>query len=356
MNKFSYLETLQHLKTNCRIYIYGSGTFGRSFLFSIKAYRPDIHVLGFMDSFRNGELFELPIVKIDDFQDCKQDYDYIIICADPMFWDEMVSKLNENNIKRHLVNNYWDFDLFGVKDIGKYEKHKHLIPEVRNLFSYEEDRLVWDKITTSMRTQNIKVLLDYCRKHDNKVDYGKYIQLNKGNVVINGGAAFGNETDYFAQQVGKNGNVYAFDPNIERDDQGENQSIINIPMALWDQTTKVAFRMDGSTSMIINHEEVNGTEIRSITIDGFVKKHRLKRLHFIKLDVEGAELNILKGGGDAIRKFRPGLAVSIYHKFEHFFQIPLFINDLVSDYIFHLDLINPFCIDTILFAVPAERQ
>ena len=356
MNNFPYLQSLQSLKPNSRIYIYGSGVFGRAFLFSIRAFRPDIQIMGFIDSFNNGMVLELPVIKVDDFYTVMNNYDNIILCANPMYWNEMINNLNENNIEKYFVNIYWDFDLYGKKDKTKYNKYKHLIHEVQNLLFYEEDKKIWDMITSSMKIQNIKVLLDYWKKHNKKIDYGKYVPLKKGAIVINGGASFGKETHYFARKVGKQGVIYAFDPKIAKDAQVNNKSIINNPMVLWDQTTKVSFREDNSRSMIIKRKEENAIEVQATTVDDFVKTSLLKRLDLIKLDVEGAELNVLRGGEDSIRKFRPSLAISIYHKYEHFFQIPLYINDLVKDYVFHIDCFNPYCVDTILFAIPIERQ
>ena len=75
MTGFAYLKSLTKLKPNSRIYIYGSGTFGLSFYFSIKAYRPDIHILGFLDSSKSGEIFNLPIIKTDDFSNSRKNFD-----------------------------------------------------------------------------------------------------------------------------------------------------------------------------------------------------------------------------------------------------------------------------------------
>ena len=116
MKDFPYLKNLNKLKTNSQIYIYGSGTFGRSFYFSIKTYRSDIDILGFIDSYQNGEIFDLPIIKIDDFVYSSKNYNNIIICADSMHWSAIVNKLNKVDLKDYFVNLYWDFDLYNFTD------------------------------------------------------------------------------------------------------------------------------------------------------------------------------------------------------------------------------------------------
>jgi FkbM family methyltransferase len=207
-----------------------------------------------------------------------------------------------------------------------------------------------------MRKQNIEKSFEYWDKHKGTLDYCKYMKFNDGDIIIDGGAAFSSDTQYFDKQVGDNGIVYAFDPNMVSNNNIESKSKKIISKVLWDKTTKVSFIMDGSRSRV-SEKKYDGTEkFSAITIDDFVKNQHLNRLDFIKLDVEGAEMNVLRGGVNSILKFRPGFAISIYHKLEDFFNIALFLDELLTDYVFHIDYFNPYCIDTILFAVPIERE
>ena len=180
--------------------------------------------------------------------------------------------------------------------------------------------------------------------------------MKQGDIIINGGSSFGRESDYFSKMVGDHGMVFDFDPNIDIINNLENKPITKIPKVLWDKTTEILFRMEGTRSRVVDNSEKDSTTFPSTTIDDFIITNSLNRLDFIKLDVEGGEQNVLRGGIKSIKKFRPGLAISIYHKLEDFFQIPLLINDLVTDYIFHIGLFDPYCIDTILFGIPLERR
>jgi FkbM family methyltransferase len=53
---------------------------------------------------------------------------------------------------------------------------------------------------------------------------------------------------------------------------------------------------------------------------------------FIKADIEGSELDMLKGGSELIKRFRPKIAICLYHKLEDLFEIPLYIKSLVPEY------------------------
>lgn len=57
-----------------------------------------------------------------------------------------------------------------------------------------------------------------------------------------------------------------------------------------------------------------------------------REVSLIKLDTEGCEMNILRGGASLIRDQRPKLAVSIYHRFEDLFNIAGYLKKLVPDY------------------------
>ena len=72
------------------------------------------------------------------------------------------------------------------------------------------------------------------------------------------------------------------------------------------------------------------------------------------MDIEGAELNALIGAKEVINKFKPKLAISIYHDIYDFFKIPEFIESLKLNYKFYLDHFTPFRYETVLFAKVVE--
>ena len=71
------------------------------------------------------------------------------------------------------------------------------------------------------------------------------------------------------------------------------------------------------------------------------------------MDIEGAELNALKGAEETIRAFRPKLAISAYDKDNDLFDLADYLNSLAIGYRFYLDHFTIFHEETILFASPA---
>ena len=90
----------------------------------------------------------------------------------------------------------------------------------------------------------------------------------------------------------------------------------------------------------------------TIRIDEWVEQRALSRVDFIKLDVEGAELNALRGAEKTIRAFKPRMAVSVYHQEDDLITIPEFLRSLNCGYKLLLDHFTIYNEETILFADP----
>jgi hypothetical protein len=70
------------------------------------------------------------------------------------------------------------------------------------------------------------------------------------------------------------------------------------------------------------------------------------------MDIEGAELAALKGAEAAIRKHRPKLAISVYHRPDDFQAIPRYLESLNLGYRYYLDHHTLYQNETVLFAAP----
>jgi len=68
------------------------------------------------------------------------------------------------------------------------------------------------------------------------------------------------------------------------------------------------------------------------------------------MDIEGSELNALKGAEKVIKKYKPKLAICVYHDIDHFVSIPKYLNEIVPEYKFYLEHHTIHLGETVLYA------
>lgn len=76
-----------------------------------------------------------------------------------------------------------------------------------------------------------------------------------------------------------------------------------------------------------------------------------KKATFIKMDVQGVELEALKGAEKTIRQYYPKLAISLYHKNEDIYEIPLWLMEIAPKYKFYIRHYNTDECETVLYAI-----
>ena len=69
------------------------------------------------------------------------------------------------------------------------------------------------------------------------------------------------------------------------------------------------------------------------------------------MDIEGAEIEALKGAEKTIKKYRPKLAICIYHEPDHLYRIPLIIKEMVPEYRIYIRHHSDTASETVCYAV-----
>lgn len=189
------------------------------------------------------------------------------------------------------------------------------------------------------------------------------VGAEEGDVVLDLGGCWGDTALYFADKVGNKGKVYSFEfipgnikifnKNVLLNPPLKNR-IELIPNPITDRAGDSIFFLDngpGSKVEIEPFPEQTGYSTTE-SIDNFVKENCLKKVDFIKMDIEGAEKLALIGAINTIKKFRPKLAIAIYHSLDDFATIPNWILDLDLNYHIFIDHFSIHAEETICFAIP----
>ncbi len=146
--------------------------------------------------------------------------------------------------------------------------------------------------------------------------------LKAGDTVIDCGAYVGEFTLYAARAVGKTGQVIAFEPDPaafkrlrENIALNELDNVILINKGVWSEDTALEFSGGDQGANFFNQNTANkiSYKVPVVSIDSEIERLGIKRIDFIKMDVEGAETEALKGSRVVLKKNSVHLAIASYH-------------------------------------------
>ncbi len=147
-------------------------------------------------------------------------------------------------------------------------------------------------------------------------------ETKEGMVVFDIGANIGCHTLPFAKLVGQEGKVFAFEPmswafeklkkNLSLNDF---KNVILEKLALSDFTGEQESVYFRSSWSLQGKEAVEQSQIKEkikfTTLDQYILENRIDRVDFVKLDVDGGEGKVLRGGASSLKKFRPLICMEL---------------------------------------------
>ena len=179
-----------------------------------------------------------------------------------------------------------------------------------------------------IRVPRIYRLLVSCRNNTNpdKIIFSHFIK--KRDTVIDCGANIGYYTNFFRAIVGRYGHVHAFEPvpstfnslkrNILEYSKIKNYTI-NMTGLYKDESRMNIYIPDsisGHASLNKHNKtweanKIENIEINLISLDTYVEKKQIEKVNFIKIDIEGTEIDALNGSKLTIQKYKPRLHLEV---------------------------------------------
>lgn len=154
--------------------------------------------------------------------------------------------------------------------------------------------------------------------------YQKFYTLKPGDVIIDAGSNTGYISMLFSKIVGPQGCIYAFEPdainigyiheNIALNPEATN--IVISDLLLWNKNTSIDFYESGTvgSSALWLPLQDKVVKKQTITIDDWVKANNIEKIDFIKMNIEGAEIEAVEGCVETIKHMRPNFAIYSNHK------------------------------------------
>lgn len=211
-------------------------------------------------------------------------------------------------------------------------------------------------------TKNAESILNYCKATTFILEQYRYkdiVSIDKGDVCLDIGSCLGDTavwmTSKGAQKVYSfeidNINIKCMKKTFKELNLESNIEIIGKAISSKNGFIYYTPKLNNIGGGKISNEKTDDSyQVEITTIDDFCSEKQIKP-NFIKMDIEGAELDALYGARNTLQKYRPKLAICIYHKWVHRYEIPLFLKELLPTYNFYLKKSHPRC-ETVLFGKP----
>lgn len=322
-----------------------------------------IKISGVCDSYKNG-IFAITGHNIMTPIDLYENHlDAIVLISSRNFENEILSNLISSGFPADRIVTYpWDIihdqkptnlaDLYRpyfakqvLHILNDFEQsHYDGFEYAYNMFSDETSRGVVIMMVRRLLFEEI-----ITRSSDSPQYFEKRIlQLEDNEVFIDAGACYGDTTAEFIRQCQQNNVTYkhivAFEPmdKIAQSmfylpDNIKNFELIE--KGLWHENTELRFTIcdQGTSTAVLTRSEDNEVIVPVTSLDLlFEERPKSDWPTFIKMDIEGSEPNALIGAKRIISEKRPKLAICVYHKPEHLYQVLAYIDGFDLDYKFAL--------------------
>lgn len=285
------------------------------------------------------------------------------------FWNSLPGVVEEGKLNpkalfnRHFQARYLPgFDYLAMEEIESLRTRR----EVADVAARYDDDASRQSYLASASADWAVYLQTYYENIPRRTQYFDYVQLKRGDVVLNVGVAEGHEIPALLAIVGKEGRLYNIDP--------DGHSTLHPTAARWchqfkDQITvsQVALAdtndgilMDVGTMPEDSRLKRRNTKVQnridSRTLETYIAENEIDRIDLIKIDIEGGEGFIADDLVEALNRFRCQLALSIYHTVDQFIDLPTKMMDGLENYRFYFYRYSPSFNEGTIYCIPKEIE
>ncbi len=265
-------------KEDSKIVVFGCGNKASEIVSYLNAF--NIPIFAFADNYKSGEFCGKPVFSVESIPK-----DALIIISSFIYQDAMYKQLIE---------------------LGYYQE---------NIFSLCENAL-------------------FCPCGTSYLDETIFEPRDE-ELFVDGGAFHGETSRKFAKWAKSYKGIIAFEPETMKLDickktfmQAGLHDVTLMNAGLWSRDGYLSFESCGLEGAGSKFCEKGKTNVEVRALDCVIKD----RVSFIKMDIEGSELEALKGAKETIQRDKPRLAICLYHKPQDIWEIPQYIKKMVPQY------------------------
>lgn len=301
----AFRETLKKKAEHSEMYIFGAGIWGNILYHETNQI---VDWTAVIDSYPEGKTVgDLPVISLEKLKDC-EGKDICVAISSYKNGQEMSTLLQEAGVLRNRIVDAHNV-IYQLTEGAIYFDLEQMTPQAAREFFV--DAGCFDGFTT-------KSFFRWCKNEG----YAYCFEPDHENIVT--------VQKTLSNAAGK----YEL-----------------IEKALWSKTTTLSMDAKGNfaTSVALPNKNDNLPRVEAAALDDLLGDEEVT---FIKMDIEGAEAEALRGARKIITEQKPKLAISIYHKPEDILTIPQLILEYNSNYKFYLRHYSFSDYDTVLYAIP----
>nr|WP_240905846.1 FkbM family methyltransferase [Thiorhodococcus mannitoliphagus] len=282
---------------------------------------------------------------------------HIVVSTGPKYKEEIFSFL-ERSGEKNRVWYFRGYEVCGEKFSYSYlREYANSFEEVYFSLADEYSKKVFVNVLNAKISGNF----DYYRTIQTTCEYfdDDIIQLGSEEVYMDIGSFGGNAIIEFARRTqGEYAGIIAVEPDKrnrqvlqERLTKNRLYGVEVIEYGVWNKREVLYFHNGREGGSRISEEATTGFGGYSLDVDTVDNLLLGRRVSYISMDIEGAERRALLGAGGTIRRWKPKLAVSVYHRREDLFDIPILVLSLNPAYRLYLRHYTDNQTETVLYAI-----
>ena len=323
-----------------------------------------INVIGFVDSYaKEGDTFAG--LKVYTFDEIFEIHDIILYIAvqNEKYKRDILYMLEENLPKDNavvmhgVVYGAWEYDTVYFENLISENNEK--IDFIKSKLSDDMSLKSFSNLVSYRLTNDRKLLEEiYDTSHWQYFPIDGMLKPCPDEVFVDAGGFDGLTTAQFAEWTAGNykksiifeadETMYEICREMMRVKNIKNVSLVK--KAVYSHDTMLCFDSTNYASGSGNVVEEGGTsQVLATSIDNTLREMN-EKASFIKMDIEGAEMEALKGCEKTIEACHPKLAISIYHRDNDLWEIPYYLMKKYPFYKFYVRHYTPYTTETVLYA------
>ncbi len=335
--------------TNRKKYILGINKLTKS----VQKY---VEVDGIIDDFtRIHTSRKKSILKIDDV-----DKNSIILSTATGSPLEVGIKLDEMGFTHF---NYLSFYKYSSFDLAQppfitdfkddYKNNQDKYNEIFDLLEDDKSRKIFEKVINFKISFNFDFMQGFTNNHEAQYFDKEIIPEIKDIRFVDGGAYIGDTLKEVIKNFPDYKKIYCIEPsdlhiNIAKKNFAEEKNIEFINCGLGNKKQLTQTNKEDVQINCDHNYQTNNID----TLDNIINEE----VDYIKLDIEGAEQDTIDGAKETIKKYKPILAICIYHKAEDWYRIPQKVLEINPEYKVYLRHYMEGIYETVMYFIPQQKS